>query len=104
MIVFKMKTYSTPVGRGLYRTFRMLPGQTHMSAGRKAIKTKRVLNDQAKMALKSPVSATLGTAVPVPGATALATNTVGRYVESPVLAKVAPRYGQSIERFVNRNI
>jgi hypothetical protein len=75
-----------------------------MSAGRKAIKTKRVLNDQAKTALKNPVSATLGTAVPVPGATVLATNTVGRYVESPVLAKVAPKYGQSVERFVNRNI
>jgi hypothetical protein len=104
MIVFKLKTYSTPVGRGLYRAFRLLPGQTHMSAGRKAIKTKRVLNDQAKMALKNPVSATLGTAVPVPGATVLATNTVGRYVESPVLTKVAPRYGQSIERLVNRNI
>ncbi len=104
MIVFKLKTYSTPVGRGLYRVLRVMPGQTHMSAGRKAIRTKRFLNDQAKTTLKNPVSATLGTAVPVPGATVLATNTVGRYVESPVLSKVAPGYGQSVERFVNKNI
>lgn len=104
MIVFKVKTYSTPVGRGLYRTFRMLPGQTHMSAGRKAIKTKRVLNEQAKLASKAPVSAVVGTCVPVPGATLAAVNTVGR-LEAPVVSRVLPSsYNRGVERFVNRNI
>ena len=105
MIIFKEKQYSTPVGRGIYRVVRALPGQTHMSAGRKAIKAKRVLNDQAKVVAKNPVSATIGTvAIPLPGGTIISANSIGRHLETPVLARVAPNYGKGVDRFVNKMV
>lgn len=102
MIVFKTKTYSTPVGRGLYGTFRILPGQTHMKAGRKAIRTKRFLNEQVQLAATTPVT----TAMSPPGTGLITRPTFGKYIEKPLLEKIPAYQGytRGVNNYVNRII
>ena len=102
MIVFKIKTYSTPVGRGLYKILRMIPGQTHMSAGRKAIRAKRILNEQAQLAATTPVT----TMMSPPGAGFVTRSTLGKYIEKPLLEKIPAYQGytRGVNNYVNRII
>jgi hypothetical protein len=102
MIVFKLKTYSTPVGRGLYRAFRVLPGQQHWSAGRKAVRAKRFLNEQAQLAATTPVTTMIS-----PFGTGIVTRpTFGKYIEKPLLEKIPSYQGYTrrVNNYVNRII
>ena len=102
MIVFKEKQYSTPVGRGLYKTIRVIPGQTHMSAGRKAIRAKRFLNEQAQLTATTPVT----TAISPPGTGFVTGPTFGKYIEKSLLEKIPAYQGYTrrVNNFVNRYI
>jgi hypothetical protein len=101
MIVFKEKQYSTPVGRAIYRTLRTT-GQGQLQAGRKAIRAKRFLNEQAQLAATTPVTTMMS-----PLGTGFVTRpTFGKYIEKPLLEKIPAYQGYTrrVNSYVNRNI